>query len=115
MSRGFAINLKLSEENDSLRRYIITAGGWDQPSPIKKVGIIEINNKEKTYSFVAEGDWEKEEFFLPSYTELLAPSPSLFEDNRINKSYGWWNMRLISALNRVLTKPEYKNRVWFYQ
>lgn len=34
---------------------------------------------------------------------------------KLNRNFGWWNIRLIHAINRILTKEEYKESVWFYQ
>jgi len=114
MSRGYAINIDLIGEENGVSEYKVTAGGWEQPGPKKGVGKIIINQNEKICSLVTESDWGNEEFYLPSYTELLNPKPEIFENENINKKYYWWNIRLITAINRILTNPEYKEQVWFY-
>jgi hypothetical protein len=115
MSRGFSIDLKLESENSGLSTYSVVAGGWNQPKDSERVASIKIDHDAKTYDVILAATWENEAFYFPPYSQLLGAPEFNASDERINKTYWWWNVRLISAMSRIITNPEYREHVWFYQ
>ena len=108
-SRGYSIKLELEESCEAHSQYSVNASGWDQPTPDRTVGRVVINHDTDTVEFVALNEWSGESFFIPPIQELIHPSKTL-DIGVLNKSYGWWHARLLTAIHRILTQAEYSEK-----
>ncbi len=115
MSRGFSLRVCRTKSMGSTSTYAVFASGWDQPHPDRQVGEIAIDYVRKSCDFVPMNDWEGERFFFPELDEILRAGDDVEHQGPLNQTYGWWNMRLIHAIYRILNNEKYKEEVWFYQ
>lgn len=114
MSRGISLDVALKDELGELTIYEVQASGWIAASPNEVVGIVKIDSGSEIISFEPEGAWEGEFFALPTWKGLVNLSQESYETLSINESFKMWNFLLIKALNRVITMPECKKRVFFH-
>ena len=115
MSRGYFLDLSLESDVGNIAIYKVLASGWNQPQPRQEVGLVTIDFVKETWELETKNDWENETFYLVSFNDLINPTPEAIENKPLNKELWWWNMRLFTALHKVMTQPENKQGFTHYQ
>lgn len=115
MSRGYYLKLHLFSENDVRSEYQVTASGWDQPQEKDEVGSLIIDLRTRKIEFHAKNEWVNEQFDFPELDTIINKELAANPHKSINKKYGWWHMRMISSVRKLLTETEDKNEIVSYQ